>query len=135
VLPAGHEKAVPTHLPVPSQLSGYVQSFPSLQLVPDGYAATHEVPLHEYLVQSTGAGHAAQTPELPHAVVVVPAWHVPPLAAEQQPPLHGWFELHAVVHLPVDASHASCAGQSAALVQPHTFDARQTCPLALFVQS
>jgi hypothetical protein len=87
------------------------------------------------VVHGVLAGHGAHTaPVEPHAPVDVPATQVPPVAAEQQPPLHGWFELHAVVHLFVEVSQACPDGQSAALVQPHTFVARQTWPLTLVAQ-
>jgi hypothetical protein len=74
------------------------------------------------------------TPELPQAALMVPVWHVPPAADEQQPPLHCWFELHAVVHLPCAVSQACPVGQSLALVQPHAPDGRQALPLALPAQ-
>jgi hypothetical protein len=49
---------------------------------------------------------------------VLPATHVPPFAAEQQPPLHGWAVPHDVVHVLVLASQAKPVGQSAMEVQP-----------------
>ena len=112
-----------------------MQPLPSLHgvLVP-AYVGTHELPLHAYEVHELLPGHAAQTPELPQAALMVPVWHVPPDADEQQPPLHAWFELHAVVHLPCAVSQAWPAGQSLALVQPHEPFARQALPLALPAQ-
>jgi hypothetical protein len=45
-------------------------------------------------------------PLLPHTPSAVPGWQVPPLAALQQPPLHGWVEPHAVSHWRVVLLHA-----------------------------
>ena len=47
-----------------------------------------------------------QTPPVPHADVEVPATQVPLDGAVQQPLLHGWLVLHALVHLCVAASQA-----------------------------
>jgi hypothetical protein len=80
-------------------------------------------------------GHGLHTaPDEPHAPVEVPATQLPPVAAEQQPPLHAWVVLHAVVHLCIVVSHAWLAGQSAALLQPHEPDGKHALPLALPVQ-
>lgn len=57
-------------------------------------------------------------PLLPHAAMPVPGSHVPPVAAEQHPPLHGWPVLQLVVHWCLVPSHAMPAGQSAAEVHP-----------------
>jgi hypothetical protein len=48
----------------------------------------------------------AQIPELPHSAGCVPPWHMPPSAAEQQPPLHACDVLQAVVHACWLVSHA-----------------------------
>lgn len=62
--------------------------------------------------------HDAHTPELPHAPGAVPGWQVPPVIAEQQPPLHACVELHAVVQVFVVVSHDVPDGQSAVAAQP-----------------
>jgi hypothetical protein len=49
---------------------------------------------------------AHKPPLLPHAMVAVPAWHVPPEAAEQQPSWQGCAVLQVVVHACVVVSHA-----------------------------
>jgi hypothetical protein len=59
-------------------------------------------------------------PLVPHAASSVPARHVPPEDAEQQPVLHSWFAEQAVPHTPVAVSQASCVGQSLDEAQPHT---------------
>jgi hypothetical protein len=77
---------------------------------------------------------AQRPPLFPQDAVSVPTWHVPPVAAEQQPPLQGCDVLQLVVHVLVVVSHASSAGQSAAVRQPHAFDGVPTThaePLAL----
>jgi hypothetical protein len=51
---------------------------------------------------------------------------VPPVAAEQHPPLHGATALHAVAHAYVIGSHAWPEGQSCALSQPHAFPPNPT---------
>ena len=71
-------------------------------------------------------------PAEPHAAVLPPVAQLP--ADEQQPPLHGWFTLHEVVHLPIERSHAWFAGQSLFVVQPHAPEVRQALPLALPTQ-
>jgi hypothetical protein len=60
----------------------------------------------------------AQTPLLPHAIVLVPATHVPFVAAEQQPPLHACVEEQLVVHACVVVLHACPTGQSLVALQP-----------------
>ena len=72
----------------------------------------------------------AQTPLAPHSLSDVPGKHVPPEAAEQQPPLHAWVVEHAEVHEPVDVSQASLAGQSVVMLQPHAPVDRHAAPLA-----
>ena len=71
----------------------------------------HMPPIGQLVAQS------AQTPPVPHAIVVVPAAHVPFFAAEQQPPLHACVEEHAVVQAWVVVSQACLVGQSAAVLQ------------------
>jgi len=70
-----------------------------------------------------------QTPLVPHAVSAVPGTHVPPVSAEQQPPLHAWVEEHADVQAPVARSHASSGGQSVVAAQPHAPVDRHAEPL------
>jgi len=102
--------------------------------------ANVSVPPHALEVQEhvAPAGQVAvqlvQTPLAPHAVAEVPAEQVPPVAAEQQPPLHVWVEEHAVVHAPVAVSQACPAGQSVATAQPHLPLARHAVPEALPAQ-
>jgi hypothetical protein len=74
-------------------------------------AVTHAVPAltPEQLVQTP--------PVEPHAPAASPVVHVPPVAAEQQPPLQACVELHAVVQVLV-ASHACPSGQSVAVWHP-----------------
>lgn len=62
-------------------------------------------------------------PLFPHTAALVPARHVPFAAAEQQPPLQVWVELHAVVHVLLVGSQAWPEGQSAAVRQPHLLGA------------
>ena len=83
----------------------------------------HETPVGHPEVQSE------QTPLVPHAVFAVPGTHMPPVSAEQQPPLHAWVEEHADVHVPVATSHASSAGQSVVVAQPHAPLDRHAAPL------
>jgi hypothetical protein len=61
---------------------------------------------------------SAQTSPAPHAAVLVPGVHVPAFWSEQHPPLHGWAEEHAVVHVAVAASHASPTWHAEELEQP-----------------
>lgn len=84
----------------------------------------HETPVGHPVVQ------LEQTPLVPHAVSAVPGTHVPPVSAEQQPPLHAWVEEHADVQVPVDRSHASSGGQSVVAAQPHAPLERHAEPLA-----
>jgi hypothetical protein len=58
-------------------------------------------------------------PVLPQAPSAVPSVQVPPLAAEQQPPLQGETALQAAEQRRVCASQACPDGQSLALRQPH----------------
>ncbi len=102
---------------------------------PPPVVATHalpEVPPPKPALQS------AHTPPFsPHAPAPVPGWHVPPVAAEQHPPLHVCVVLQAVVQVWVAVSHALPAGQSAALWQPHRCGdppERHAVPLALPAQ-
>jgi hypothetical protein len=62
---------------------------------------------------------AQAPPAVPQAATLVPAMQVPPAGAEQHPPLHGWEELHVIVHVPCTVSQAVPMGQSEALLQPH----------------
>jgi hypothetical protein len=61
----------------------------------------------------------AQSPLLPHCVVLVPGWQVPLVAAEQQPPLHPVYCVppQLCTHCPVVVSQARLGGQSVACVQ------------------
>lgn len=88
---------------------------------PPPVVGSHALPLVPAVKPAVQLAH--RPPLLPHAVVPVPAWHVPPVAAEQHPPLHDCVELHDVVHVLVVVSHASSAGQSEAVRQPHVLDA------------
>jgi hypothetical protein len=91
--------------------------------------------LQLYVAQVVLPGQAVQAvPAEPHAERLLPAMQLPPVADEQQPPLHGWFELQEVVHLPCAVSHAWLAGQSLALVQPHAPELRQAVPFTLPTQ-
>jgi hypothetical protein len=56
-------------------------------------------------------------PVFPQPPATRPGVHVPPA---QQPPLHGCIALHELPHVWVVASQAAPAGQSVAVVQPHT---------------
>jgi hypothetical protein len=69
---------------------------------------------------------SAQTPLAPHSLIAVPPTQVPPVDAEQHPPLHAWVEEHAVVHKPVVTSQASRAGQSLATAQPRALESTPT---------
>jgi hypothetical protein len=59
------------------------------------------------------------THAVPAALPAQLATHVPAFAAEQQPPLHAWELLHAVVHVWVVVSHAEPTGHCPEDVQPH----------------
>jgi hypothetical protein len=77
-------------------------------------------------------------PLLPHRVVAVPVWQVPPAPAEQQPPLHSVLASHAEPHACVVRLHAWLGGQSPALAQPQLMalpEARQAAPVELALQS
>jgi hypothetical protein len=76
---------------------------PHVQVAPDGQLAVQSV--------HTGA--------VPHAVAAVPGVHVPPLEAEQHPPLHGCAIEHEVVQAFAVVSQASPVAQSLVRVQPH----------------
>ncbi len=52
------------------------------------------------------AVQSVHTPLAPHAVFEVPPTQVPPVAAEQHPPLHVWLAEHAVVQVLVVVSQA-----------------------------
>jgi hypothetical protein len=54
-------------------------------------------------------------PPLPQVPLSVPALHEPPA---QQPPLHAWLGLHALVQLAAPTLHASCVLQSLLVLQP-----------------
>ena len=78
--------------------------------------AQPHVPLERHAVPELPPAHEVQVPPAaPHAVCAVPGAHVPAL---QQPPLHVWVDVHAVVHLWVAVSHASSVGQSVGTAQP-----------------
>ena len=75
-------------------------------------------------------------PVFPHPVSAVPGWHIPLIAAEQQPPLHGvtFGALHPVVQISIRARRQAwpavspvAAGQSAADVHPQ-WPVRQALP-------
>jgi hypothetical protein len=68
---------------------------------------THAVPI-DFPAQSA---HVA--PEAPQAAGVLPALQVPAVAAEQHPPLQGWFVLQSRVQVAVMREHASPSGQLA----------------------
>jgi hypothetical protein len=72
----------------------------------------HEAPIAHVVVQSS------QTPLVPQAVGCMPATQLPPVEAEQQPPLHGSVEEQALPQC--EALQAAPAGQSVAIEQPHT---------------
>lgn len=82
--------------------------------------------------------HDVQTPPFaPHALFRFPAWQVPPVDAEQHPPLHAVLASQAVPQVCVVVLHAWLAGQSFALVQPQTVVvpiARQDLPAAAVAQ-
>ena len=61
-----------------------------------------------------------QMPEMPQKSLAVPAWQVPLLAAEQQPPLQACVELQSVVQAWVVRLQALPVGQSPSAVQPQT---------------
>ena len=74
------------------------------------------------------AGQLAQVPPLlPQAVAPVPITHVPPIAAVQQPPLHGLFTSQAVPQTWLVRLHALPGWQSAEVRQAH-FAATQALP-------
>jgi hypothetical protein len=95
--------------PHPPQLASSVFAFthrPPHRVSPPVHtqaALSHRAPI---------AVQSAQTPSLPHAGSRLPAVHVPPVAAEQQPPWQGWVAVQAVEQTPVAGSQASPAGQS-----------------------
>lgn len=67
------------------------------------------VPLHP---------HTPETHAVPFALPAQLAWQVPPVAAEQQPPLQACDELHEVVQACVARSQAKSAGQSVVALHP-----------------
>jgi hypothetical protein len=78
--------------------------------------AQPHVPLDRHAVPELLPAHEVHVPPAaPHAVCPVPVAQVPAL---QQPPLHVWVDVHAVVHLWVAVSHASSVGQSVGTAQP-----------------
>jgi hypothetical protein len=109
-----HRCVVTSHVPV-RQLAFDV---PQPQKPPlPGPEAT---PVATHVVPFGSPAQVAHTPPLsPQAVGEVPARHVPPVAAEQHPPLQGWLELHPVVQVLVIVSHAIPPGQSVEVVHPH----------------
>lgn len=99
------------------------QQNPSLQL-PSLPAVLHwsaQAPARQVGVPAL---HVTHTPLAPQATFAVPTTHVPPVAAEQQPPLQLRVELQDVVQVWVDRSHAApasvavAAGQSVVALQP-----------------
>jgi len=76
-----------------------------------------------------------QMPLVPHALFWSPTRQVPPLAFEQQPPLHGLVLLHAVVHLSAIGSQAVLVGQLLELLQPQAPPGRHTAPSLPLLQS
>ena len=126
-----------------------VSAVPATQVVPEQQYPPPQVPsvgpvLH-WLAQApltqvgVPAVQAVHTPLVPQVALARPALQVPLVAAEQQPPLQAWVELHASVHMLLVVSQASpaavavAASQSVVAVQPHA-PATQTCPAAAFVQ-
>jgi hypothetical protein len=77
---------------------------------------------------------AQTSPIEPQAVVDVPVKHTPPEAWLQQPWLHGWLALQALVQVCVPRSQALCTGQSLVWVQPQA-PVTQAWPLLLLLQS
>lgn len=77
---------------------------------------------HAKLVQRRPAAlvvQSAQTPLMPHPAGLVPATHMPFIAAEQQPVLQGVLTLQLALHTWVPVLQAVLLGQSAELLQPH----------------
>jgi hypothetical protein len=129
---------------------------PDRQVIVDEQVLKHTPAVHAVDVLGQSAGNAAQPhcpppettvqtwpfwllvpsphrlPLLPQTCLAVPVWQVPPVAAVQQPPLHGVLLSHAAPHLCVVGLHAWFAGQSLALMQPHAVvvpTVRQALPL------
>ena len=93
-----------------------------LQQVPPPHVplpALPQVDVHDPAEQvGVPLAHTEQPPPVaPHAPLLVPAMHCPPL---QHPPLHAVSVAppHAVPHWCVEVSHACSAGQSVAFWQP-----------------
>ncbi len=63
---------------------------------------------------------SAQTTPEPHAVVKSPPAQVPPVSAEQQPPLQGWVAEQLAVHICATGSQARGAVHWLACVHPQT---------------
>jgi hypothetical protein len=80
--------------------------------IPPPVAASHTCPVEAV------AQLAHTPPALPHAESDVPATHVPALAAEQHPSLHGVEASHAVVQRCVVVLHALPLAQSADVLHP-----------------
>lgn len=125
----GHDDDEPVQLTAPRQASVLAAK----HCVVDGaYDGTHAPLVQLYDgAQVDGDGQTLQRPDVPQAAVVSPATQVP---LEQQPLLHGWVPLHAVVHWCVVPSQAWPPGQSLGSLQPHAPLARQALPLALPAQ-
>jgi hypothetical protein len=78
-----------------------------------------------------------QTPLVPHAKLAVPAEHAPvepPVATEQQPPLHVCVALQAAVHACTLRSQAWPVGQSVGPLQPHVPFGSHAPPCGAFAQ-
>jgi hypothetical protein len=88
----------------------------------------HVAPEGQFCVQSV------HTPPVPQAEFPLPSAQVPPEEAEQQPLLQSWVVEHAVVHVPLVASHASLTGQSLASAHPQAPAARHWVPASLSAQ-
>jgi hypothetical protein len=79
-------------------------------------AASHALPVAPV---TNPAAQLVHSPPFPHWVTLVPGVQVPPLAAEQQPPLHPEYLAppQLMTHCPVVVSHALFGGQSLACRQ------------------
>jgi hypothetical protein len=83
------------------------------------------VPVERHAEPVGSPTQETHAPLTPHAVRLVPEVHVPAL---QHPPLQGCPVEHAVPQTPLVVSHASSAGQSDVLVQPHVPLERHAVP-------
>jgi hypothetical protein len=91
------------------------------------------LPTHTWPSLETLQG--AQTPpSLPQAEAAKPVTHTPASASVQQPFLHGWLALQALVHWWVLTSQAVLSGQSEVVAQPQV-PATQAWPAGALEQS